>query len=50
MIKIILGKLRSDQGAEVYANIRSCINTYKKQGINVYNALIKSFKGNTIIA
>ena len=49
-IKQKIGKFRSNQGAEVYAIIRSCINTYKKQGINVYNALIKSFKGNTIIA
>lgn len=49
-IKQKIGKFRSDEGAEVYAIIRSCINTYKKQGINVYNALIKSFKGNTIIA
>ena len=49
-IKQKIGKFRSDIGAEVYSIIRSCINTYKKQGINVYNALIKSFKGNTIIA
>lgn len=49
-IKQKIGKFRSDTGAEIYSIIRSCINTYKKQGINVYNALIKSFKGNTIIA
>lgn len=49
-IKQKIGKFRSNEGAEVYAIIRSCINTYKKQRINVYNALIKSFKGNTIIA
>ena len=45
-----IGKFRSDVGAEVYAIIRSCINTYKKHGINVYNALIKAFNGKTIIA
>lgn len=45
-----IGKFRSDVGAEVYAIIRSCINTYKKQGINVYNALIKAFKEETVIA
>ncbi len=45
-----IGKFRSDVGAEVYAIIRSCINTYKKQEINVYNALIKAFRGETIIA
>lgn len=49
-IKQKIGKFRSDEGAEIYAIIRSCINTYKKQGINVYNALIKAFKGETIIA
>ena len=34
-IKQKTGKFRSDGGAEIYAIIRSCINTYKKQGINV---------------
>ena len=43
-------KFRSESGANVYAIIRSCINTYKKQGINVYNSLIKAFKGETVIA
>ena len=45
-----IGKFRSESGANVYAIIRSCINTYKKQGINVYNSLIKAFKGETVIA
>ncbi len=45
-----IGKFRSEGGAEVYAIIRSCINTYKKQGINVYHALIQAFKNETIIA
>ena len=45
-----IGKFRSEGGAEVYAIIRSCINTYKKQGINVYNSLIKAFKEETVIA
>ena len=49
-IKQKIGKFRSDGGAEIYAIIRSCINTYKKQGINVYSALIKAFKGETILA
>ena len=30
--------------------VRSCINTYKKQGINVYRALIKAFQDEVIIA
>ena len=49
-IKQKIGKFRSENGAEIYAIIRSCINTYKKQGINVYRALIKAFKNETIIA
>ena len=49
-IKQKIGKFRSDGGAEIYAIIRSCINTYKKQGINVYYSLIKAFKGETILA
>ena len=44
------GKFRTEKGAETYAIIRSCINTYKKQGINVYHALIRTFQGNPIIA
>ena len=49
-IKQKIGKFRSDGGAEIYAIIRSCINTYKKQGINVYYALTEAFKEATIIA
>ena len=49
-IKQKIGKFRSEAGAEIYATIRSCINTYKKHGINVYRALIKSFNDETIIA
>lgn len=49
-IKQKIGKFRSESGAEIYAVIKSCINTYKKQGINVYNAFIKAFKGETVIA
>lgn len=44
-----IGKWRSLEGAENYAIIRSCINTYKKNGINVLNALISSFNNKTII-
>lgn len=49
-IKQKIGKFRSEAGAEIYAIIRSCINTYKKHDINVYRALIKAFKGETVIA
>lgn len=43
------GKWRSIDGAQNYAIIRSCINTYKKNGINVLDALISSFNNKTII-
>ena len=49
-IKQKIGKFRSETGAEIYAIIRSCINTYKKQEINVYKALIRAFNDETIIA
>ena len=49
-IKQKIGKFRSEDGAEIYARIRSCINTYKKQKINVYQALIQAFNENVIIA
>ena len=49
-IKQKIGKFRSENGAEIYAIIRSCINTYKKQEINVYKALIRAFNDETIIA
>lgn len=43
------GKWRSIDGAQNYAIIRSCINTYKNNGINVLEALISSFNNKTII-
>lgn len=49
-IKQKIGKFRSEAGAEIYAIIRSCINTYKKHKINVYKALINAFEDNIIIA
>ena len=42
-IKQKIGKWRSEEGAEDYAIIKSCINTYKKNRINVLDALIKAF-------
>lgn len=48
-IKQKTGKWRSIDGAQNYVIIRSCINTYKKNGINVLEALISSFNNNTII-
>ena len=48
-IKQKTGKWRSIDGTQNYVIIRSCINTYKKNGINVLEALISSFNNNTII-
>lgn len=49
-IKQKIGKFRSEDGAEIYAINRSCINTYKKHGINVYQALVSAFKDDVVIA
>lgn len=39
-IKQKTGKFRSVEGANIYAVIKSCISTYIKNGINLYEALI----------
>ena len=44
-IKQKIGKFRSESGAELYAEIRSCINTYKKQNYSPFNMLLKGFNG-----
>lgn len=44
-IKQKIGKFRSECGAECYAEIRSCINTYKKQNYSPFNMLVKGFRG-----
>lgn len=44
-----IGKPRTENGAEMYCNIRSCINTYKKQGINVLEAFKCAFNSNPLI-
>lgn len=44
-IKQKIGKFRSKNGAEVYAEIRSCINTYKKQNYSPFNMLLNGFNG-----
>lgn len=48
-IKQKIGKFRSELGAEIYANIRSCINTYKKNNINILTSLKLAFDNNLII-
>lgn len=48
-IKQKIGKFRSVNGAQNYAIVRSCINTYKKNDVCVFEALKAAFQGNTII-
>jgi len=48
-IKQKIGKFRGLSGAECYASIRSCISTYKKNQVNVLNALILALNHNPII-
>ena len=48
-IKQKIGKFRSYDGAENYGIIRSCISTYKKNGVNVLNALRKAFNKEPVI-
>ena len=48
-IKQKIGKFRSYDGAENYTIIRSCISTYKKNGINVLKALRNAFNKHTVI-
>lgn len=48
-IKQKIGKWRCEDGANNYAIIRSCINTYKKNDVNVLEALIASFNKQPII-
>ncbi len=48
-IKQKIGKFRSLNGAETYATIRSCISTYKKNQVNVLQALILAFENNPVI-
>jgi hypothetical protein len=48
-IKQKIGKWRCEDGASNYAIIRSCINTYKKNDVNVFKALVASFNKQPII-
>ena len=48
-IKQKTGKFRSIEGANIYAVIKSCISTYKKNGINLYLALDSIFTDNPIL-
>ena len=48
-IKQKTGKFRSIEGANIYAVIKSCISTYKKNGINLYKALQSIFTDSPIL-
>lgn len=48
-IKQKTGKFRSIGGANIYAVIKSCISTYKKNDINLYKALQSIFTGSPIL-
>lgn len=48
-IKQKTGKFRSEEGANIYAVIKSCISTYNKNYINPYNALISLLNGNPVL-
>lgn len=48
-IKQKTGKFRSIEGANIYAVIKSCISTYNKNGINLYEALKSIFTNNPIL-
>ena len=48
-IKQKIGKFRSIDGAETYSIIKSCILTYKKNKVNVFDALVSAFNNQTII-
>lgn len=47
-VKQKIGKFRSVDGADTYAIIRSCILSYKKHKINVYDAILSAFNNNPI--
>lgn len=49
-IKQKIGKFRSITGTKSYLKIKSCILTYKKQNIDILNALLSAFDGNVVIA
>ena len=48
-IKQKIGKFRSEFGAKIYANVRSCINTYKKNNINIFSSLKEALDDNLVI-
>ena len=48
-IKQKTGKFRSIEGANIYAVTKSCLSTYKKNNINLYDALLKLLNNNPVL-
>ena len=49
-IKQKIGKFRSEEGANNYLIIKSCILTYKKQNLDILDSIKKTFEGRTVLA
>lgn len=48
-IKQKIGKFRSVEGSDNYVVIKSCILTYKKNNINVFDSLVSAFNNEPVI-
>lgn len=48
-IKQKVGKFRSVDGADNYSIIKSCMLSYKKNEINIFDALVSAFNNKTCI-
>ena len=48
-IKQKTGKFRSLEGANIYAVIKSCLSTYKKNNINLYEAILRLLDNNPVL-
>ena len=49
-IKQKIGKFRSEEGADNYLTIKSCILTYKKQKLDVLKTITDAFNGNLALS
>ena len=49
-IKQKIGKFRSEEGANNYLIIKSCILTYKKQNLDILESLMKGFEKVTVLS
>ena len=44
-----IGKFRSEKGVEIYADIRSCINTFKKHELNTFDKITEAFSDKKLV-